>query len=93
MVAALLAVADAVDRTGPIIGDEDRSVLVEDDVVRTAEEVLVALDPAVGKDLLLGILAVGIGGDADDASALILMPSGATCAPRLSTGGVNSEHW
>src|ERR1700750_2206434 len=21
------------------------------------------------------------------------MPSGATCAPRLSTGGVNSEHW
>src|ERR1700761_276254 len=74
MIAALLAVADAIDRTGPIVGDEDRSILVEDDVVGTAQEVLVALDPAIGKDLLLGILAVGIGRDANDASALILMP-------------------
>jgi hypothetical protein len=28
----LLAVADAIDRTGPVVGDEDRAILGEDDV-------------------------------------------------------------
>jgi len=56
---ALLAVADAVDRTGPVVGNEDRAVPGYDDVVGAAEVVLVAFEPAFGKDLLLGVLAVG----------------------------------
>src|ERR1700761_8369414 len=66
---SLLAVADAIDRTGPVVGHEDRSILVEDDVVGAAEIALVAFDPAVCEHRLLGVLAVGIDGDANDARA------------------------
>src|SRR5690242_13831666 len=69
----LLAVADAVDGAGPVVGDEDRTILVLDDVVRTAEIALVALDPAGREHFLLGILAVRIGRDADDAATLVLV--------------------
>src|ERR1700755_3283185 len=68
----LLAVADAIDRTCPVVGHEDRAVLGDHDVVGTAEIVLVAVDPAFGKDLLLGILAVGPDDHALDAGALVL---------------------
>src|ERR1700759_1536720 len=71
--ARLLAVADAIDRAGPVVGDEDRTVLVQDDVVGTAEIALIALDPAGGEDFLLGILAVGSDSDAHDAAALGLV--------------------
>src|SRR6201996_8437854 len=70
----LLAVADAVDRAGPVVGHQDRTVLVEDDVVGTAEIALVALDPARSQNVLLGVLAIGADGDANDAAALIFMP-------------------
>src|SRR3954453_24089470 len=66
----LLAVADAVDRAGPIVGDEDRAVLGEDDVVGTAEIALVALDPSGGEHLLLGVLAVWTDDHAHEAAAL-----------------------
>src|ERR1700738_2308505 len=74
MVQALFLVADAIDRTGPVVGDEDRAILVEDDVGGTAEIALVAFEPAGSKDLLLGILAVRTDVDANDSRALILMP-------------------
>src|SRR4029079_11642560 len=69
----LLAVADAVDRAGPIVGDEDRAVLGEDDVVGTAEIALVTLDPTGGEHLLLGVLAVGADDHARDIAALVLV--------------------
>src|SRR3954452_3598385 len=72
-VALLLAVADAVDRAGPIVGDEDRAVLGEDDVIGAAEIALVTLDPAGGEHLLLGILAIGPDDHAHDATALVLV--------------------
>src|SRR5688572_21271196 len=72
--ALLLAVADAIDRTCPVVGHEDRTVLVQDDIVRTAEIALVAFEPAGGKDLRLGVLAVGIDDHALDPGALVLMP-------------------
>src|SRR5450755_2215156 len=62
----LLAVADAVDRTGPVVGDEDRTILVLDDIGRAAEITLVAFDPAGCKHVLLGILAVRTDGHAHD---------------------------
>src|SRR3982750_4325692 len=68
-----LAVADAVDRAGPVVGNEDRAVLGEDDVVGTAEIALVALEPAGGEPLLLGVLAVGTDDHPHDACALILV--------------------
>src|SRR6185437_11884756 len=70
----LLAVADAIDRTGPVVGDENRAVLVEDDIVRTAEIALVALDPAGSEHLLLGVLAVRTDDHAHDPAALVFMP-------------------
>src|ERR1700716_1170817 len=70
----LLAVADAVDRTGPVVGDEQRAVLGGHDVGRTAEIALIAFEPAGGKDLLLGVLAVGTDDHALDAGALVFMP-------------------
>src|SRR6185437_8436192 len=70
---SLLAVADAIDRAGPVVGNEDRTILVQDDVVRTAEIALVALDPAGSEHFLLGILAVGSDVDAHDAAALVLV--------------------
>jgi hypothetical protein len=36
IVKSLLLVADAIDRAGPVVGDEDRTVLVQDDVGRVA---------------------------------------------------------
>src|SRR5580704_13066000 len=71
---ALLLVADAIDRAGPVVGDENRSVLVQNDIVRPAKIALVAFDPAGCEHVLLGILAVRPDGDAHDASALVLMP-------------------
>src|SRR6476620_6223320 len=73
-VARLLAVADAVDRTGPVVGNQQRAVLGEHDVGRTAEIALIAFEPAGGKDLLLGVLAVGADDHALDAGALVFMP-------------------
>src|SRR5271165_5136035 len=70
----LLAVADAIDRAGPIIGNQDRTVLGQDDIGGTAEIALIALDPAGREHFLLGVLAVRTDGDAHDASALIFMP-------------------
>src|ERR1700733_11508443 len=70
----LLLVADAIDRTRPVVGHEDRAILVEDNVVGTAEIALVAFDPAGCEHGFLGVLAVRIGGDADDTCALIFMP-------------------
>src|ERR1700688_2830582 len=70
----LLLVADAIDRAGPVVGDENRAVLVENDVVGPAEIALVALDPAGCEHILLGVLSVRTDGDAHDASTLILMP-------------------
>src|SRR3954447_20394193 len=71
MIQSLLLVADAIDGTGPIVGDQDRTILGEDDVVRTAEIARVALEPAGGKDFRLGVLAVGIDDHALDAGALV----------------------
>src|ERR1700722_18408172 len=70
----LLLVADAIDRTCPVVGDEDRAVLVEDDVVRPAEIAPVAFDPAGSEGFLLGILAVGTDDHAHDTATLIFMP-------------------
>src|SRR5215207_3941038 len=72
MIQGLLLVADAIDRTGPVVGHQDRTILGEDDVVRTAEITGVALEPAGGKDFRLGVLAVGIDDHAFDAGALVL---------------------
>src|SRR3984957_8249624 len=71
---ALLLVADAIDRAGPIVGDEDRTVLVQDDIVRPAEITLVAFDPAGCEHFLLGVLAVRTDGYAHDPSPLVLVP-------------------
>src|SRR6266403_2878391 len=73
-VARLLAVADAVDRTGPVVGNQQRAVLGEHDVGRSAEIALIAFDPAGRKDLLLGVLAVWTDDHALDAGALVFMP-------------------
>src|SRR5260370_4946113 len=74
LVQPLLLVADAIDRTGPVVGNEDRAILVEDDVGGAAEIALVAFEPAGSKHLLLGILAVRTDVDAHDPRALVLMP-------------------
>src|SRR6267378_2487229 len=71
---SLLLVADAVDRAGPVVGDEHRAILGENYVGRTAEIILVALKPARCEDFLLGILAVGIDDHALDPRALIFVP-------------------
>src|SRR5258706_4976488 len=42
----LLLVADAVDSTGPVVGDEDRTILGDNDIGRPAEIILVTLKPA-----------------------------------------------
>src|SRR3984957_324918 len=72
--ALLLAVADAIDRAGPVVGNEDRTILVQDDIVGPAEIALVAFDPAGSEHFLLGILAIRADDYAHDPSALILMP-------------------
>src|SRR3954467_5788836 len=69
----LLAVADAIDRAGPVVGNEDRAILGEDDVVGTAEIALVTLDPSGGEPLLLGILAVGPDDHACDVATLVFV--------------------
>ena len=45
------AVADAIDRAGPVVGDEDRAVLVEHDVGGAAEIALIAFEPAAKRTL------------------------------------------
>src|ERR1700689_4123761 len=70
----LLLVADAIDRAGPVIRNQDRTVLVQNDIVRPAQITLVAFDPAGCEYFLLGVLAVGTDDHAHDASALIFMP-------------------
>src|ERR1700688_4932159 len=69
-----VAVADAIDRAGPVVGNEDRTVLGLDDIGRPAEIALVAFEPAGCEHILLGVLAVGTDGDTHDPRALILMP-------------------
>src|SRR6201996_4284654 len=70
----LFTVAVAIDRTCPIVGDEDRTVLGQDDIVRPAQIALIAFDPARGKNILLGVLSVGVDRHAHDAAALIFVP-------------------
>src|SRR6202043_3099623 len=72
--ALLLAVADAIDRTGPVVGNQDRTVLGQNDIVRTAEIALIAFDPAGCEHFLLRVLAVRTDDHANDPTALILMP-------------------
>src|SRR6266850_6203762 len=74
VIEVLLLVADAIDRTGPVVSDEDRTVLVQDDIGRAAEIALVAFEPAGREHLLLGIPAVGPDGDTHDTGTLIFMP-------------------
>src|SRR5260370_11849344 len=69
----LLVVADAIDRAGPVVGDEDGTVLGQHDIGRAAEIALIAFEPAGCKDLLLGVLAIGIDDDAFDPRALIFV--------------------
>src|SRR3954462_11331022 len=70
----LLAVADAVDRAGPVVRDQNRAVLGQHDIGRTAEIALVAFEPARREDFLLGVLAVGTDDDPLDAGTLIFVP-------------------
>src|SRR3981081_1373927 len=70
----LLLVADAIDRTGPVVSDEDRTVLVQNDIGWTAEITLITFEPAGCEHILLGILAIGTDGDTHDPRALIFMP-------------------
>src|SRR5260221_9701931 len=70
----LLVVADAIDRAGPVVGNEDRTVFRLDDIVRPAEIALVAFDPAGCEHFLLGILAVRTDDHTNDPPALIFMP-------------------
>src|SRR5882672_12304292 len=72
--ALLLAVADAIDRTGPVVGHQQRAILGEDDIRGTAEIALIAFEPAGSEDFLLGVLAIGIDDHALDPGALVLMP-------------------
>src|SRR5882762_201149 len=74
MIEVLLLVADAIDRTGPVVSDENGTVLVQDDIGRAAEIALVAFEPAGREHVLLRILAVGPDGDPHDPGALIFMP-------------------
>src|SRR5712664_4269985 len=74
MIEVLLLVADAIDRAGPVVSDEDRTVLVQDDIGRAAEIALVAFEPAGREHVLLGILAVGPDGDTHDPRPLVFMP-------------------
>src|ERR1700730_3635864 len=69
-----VAVADAIDRAGPVVGNADRTVLGMDDMGGPAEIALVAFEPAGCEHILLGVLAVGTDGDAHDPRALIFMP-------------------
>src|SRR3982074_3834531 len=68
------AVADAIDRAGPVVGNENRTVLGLDDIGRPAEIALVAFEPAGCEHVLLGVLAVGTDGDPHDPRTLIFMP-------------------
>src|SRR5438132_10781281 len=72
--ALLLGVADAIDRAGPVVGYQHRTVLGEDDVGGTAEIALIAFEPAGGEDFLLGVLAVRADDHALDPGALVFMP-------------------
>src|SRR5882762_9534411 len=74
MIEALLLVAAAIDRTGPVVGDEDGAILVQNDIGRTAEIALVAFDPAGCEYVLLRFLAIGPDGDTHDPPTLIFMP-------------------
>src|SRR6476620_3745314 len=74
LVSSLLAVADAVDRTGPVVGDEDRAVLGEDDVVGTTKIALITFEPTRSEHFLLGVLAVRVGGYTHDLRTLVLVP-------------------
>src|SRR4051794_39414108 len=68
----LLAVADAIDRTGPVVGHEDRAILGKHDVGGTAEIAGGTLEPAFSEDFRLRVLAVGPDDHALDARALVL---------------------
>src|SRR5438128_1572684 len=66
-------IADPVDGAGPVIRHQDRAILGDQDVVRTTRILLVAGDPALAEDLLLGILAVRLDRHPHDPAALLLM--------------------
>src|SRR5260370_5114090 len=83
--ALLLAVADAIDRAGPVVGDEYRTVLGQDDIGRPAEIALVAFEPAGSEHIVFGVLAVRTDGHAHDARTLIFMP-----VPRAVLGDQNA---
>src|SRR3954453_21072305 len=66
-------IADPVDGAGPVIRHQDGAILGDQDVVRAARILLVAGDPALGEDLLLGILAVRVNRHPHDPPALVLV--------------------
>src|ERR1041385_1292251 len=70
--ASLFAVADLVDRTGLIVGNEQRSVRREHDIGGPAGDLL-SVEPGAGEDLLLGVLAVRIHRHAFDPVAVLLL--------------------
>src|ERR1700692_3940929 len=74
MLKRLLLVADAIDRAGPVVGNEDGTILGQNDIVRPAEITLVAFDPTGCEYFLLGVLAVRTDGHAHDPTSLIFMP-------------------
>jgi hypothetical protein len=50
----LFAGADAIDRIGPVVGNQDRAVVAQDDIVGTTEIGLVALEPAGSEHFAIG---------------------------------------
>src|SRR5260370_19408218 len=69
--ALLLAVADAIDRAGPVVGDEYRTVLGQDDIGRPAELALVAFDPAGCEHIVFEVLDVRTDEHRHDARNLV----------------------
>src|SRR5258708_37286355 len=69
----LFGVADAVDRTGPVIGHQQRPVLGDQDVGGPTGILLVAGQPALREGLLPGVLAIGLHDHALDAGALVFV--------------------
>src|SRR5512143_1660089 len=53
--APLFAVTDAVDRAGPVVGHEHRSIGSHDYISRAPGEIVLALDPSARKHRFLGV--------------------------------------
>src|SRR6516162_7352208 len=68
-----LRIADPVNRTGIVIGDQNRAVLGKQNVIRAPVIFALRVDPTRGENILLGVLAVWIDRDANDATTLELV--------------------